>query len=55
MANREIFDYFRGAHIVKNHKPNNVIVHHCLSIDLSNKVDCGEAEVSQDEFALFFK
>merc|ERR1712112_50408 len=55
-ANQEIFDYFRGANIVKNHKLNNVIVHHCLSIDFSNKVDCiEEEEVPRGEFALFLR
>ena len=39
--------------IVKNHKINNVIVHHFLSIDFISKVACSEAEVSQGEFALF--
>ena len=38
---------------MKNYKLNNVIVHHCLSVDFINKVDCIEAEVPQAEFALF--
>ena len=45
-------DYFRGSNIVKSHKLNNVIVHHCLSVDFIKKVDFGEPEVFQDEFAM---
>ena len=52
LANREIFD-FTGANIVKNHKLNNVIVQHWMSIDSINKVDCVEAEVSLWGFSLF--
>ena len=37
LANREMFDYYRGSNIVKNHKLNNVIVHHCLSVDFVKK------------------
>ena len=40
---------------MKNHKLNNVIVRHCLSIDCINKVGCSEAEVPQGEFALFLR
>ena len=43
LANREVFGYFRGANIVKNHMLNNIIVQHCLSVDFINKV----GEVSQ--------
>ena len=53
LANREVFDYFRGGSIVWNHKLSNVIVHHCTSIGCANKVGCCEAEVSHAEFALF--
>ena len=38
---------------MKNHTLSNVIAQHCLSIDFINKVESSEAEVSQDEFALF--
>jgi len=52
LTNREMCDYFRGSNIVKSHKLNNVIVHHCLSVDFIKKVDFGEPEVFQDEFAM---
>ena len=42
-----------GGDIVKNHKLNNAIVNHFLSIDFIDKVDCSEAEVFQGEFSLF--
>ena len=53
LANREIPDYFRGVGIVKNRIVNNVIVHHCLSVDFVRMADCEEAEVPQGEFSLF--
>ena len=53
LPNREVFDYFRGEAIVKDHTLNNIIVQHCLSIDFISKVENSEAETSHDDFALF--
>jgi len=53
LTSREVFDYFRGASIVKNHTLSNIIAQHCLSIDFINKVESIEAEVSQGKFSLF--
>ena len=51
LTNREMFGYFRGD-IVKNHKLNNVIAHHCLSIEFVRRVESSEPEDFQDEFAI---
>ena len=53
LANREVFDYFSGAALVKNHTLNNIIIQHCLSIDFINKIENSDAETFHDEFALF--
>ena len=51
VTNRAMFDYFRGSSIVKNHKLNHVIAHHCLSIEFIRRVESSEPEDFQDEFA----
>ena len=55
LTNREMFYYFRGENIVKNHTLNNVIAQHCLSIDFIKKVDYSEPDVFQDEFDRFLR
>ena len=55
LTNREMFGYFRGSNIVKNHTINNVIAHHCLSVDFIKKVDYSDPEVFQDEFDMFLR
>ena len=53
LANREVFDYFRGAAIVRNHTLSNIIVQHCLCVDFISKVENSEAGIPHDEFSLF--
>ena len=51
LTNREMIGYFRGSNIVNNHKHNNVIAHHCLSIECIESVESSEPEFFQDELA----
>ena len=53
LASREVFDYFRGAALVKNHTLNNIIVQHFLSIDFINKIENIDAETFHGGFPLF--
>ena len=53
LTSREVSGYFRGDIIVKTHTLSNIIAHHCLSIDFTNKVGNGEAGTFHDVFALF--
>ena len=53
LTSREVFDYFRGATIVKDRTLNNIIVQHCLSIDFISKAGNSEEETFHDDFALF--